>query len=193
MLRDVGYVLEKLDWMRAGRIWPNGPRYLWTDAFGVVLYISLYYELGEGRWVDEAERLVADVERVLGRPRGLRIGEAADRDGQSFHYLALDPEGGTPDIMARLSSPSFRLHVLDSDFLFGDLVRGVRFLLEYAKAESLAGRRRALHDRRVRSARVREDGPPHHARWYAQARAFGRSISENGGASCPTEVCATIL
>jgi hypothetical protein len=89
MLRDVGYVLKKLDWMRAERIWPNGLRYLWTDAFGVVLYVSLYRELGESRWVDEAERLVADVEGVLGRPRGLRIGEAADRDGQYFHYLAM--------------------------------------------------------------------------------------------------------
>src|SRR5688572_6050156 len=39
--------------------------------------------------MDEAERLVADVERVLGRSRGLRIGEAADRDGQYFHYLAM--------------------------------------------------------------------------------------------------------
>ena len=47
MLRDVGYVLEKLDWMRAERIWPNGLRYLWTDAFGMVLYVSLYRELGE--------------------------------------------------------------------------------------------------------------------------------------------------
>ena len=89
MLRDVGYVLEKLEWMRAERIWPNGLRYFRTDAFGVVLYVSLYRELGENRWLDEAERLVADVERVLGRPRGLRIGEAADRDGQYFHYLAM--------------------------------------------------------------------------------------------------------
>jgi hypothetical protein len=39
-------------------------------------------------WADEAERLVSDVERILGRSRGLRIGEAADRDGQ-FHYLAM--------------------------------------------------------------------------------------------------------
>src|SRR4051812_41449239 len=89
MLRDIGYVLEKLEWMRAERIWPNGPRYLWTDAFGVVLYVSLYRELDENRWLDEADRLVADVTRVLGRPRGLRIGEAADRDGQYFHYLAM--------------------------------------------------------------------------------------------------------
>src|SRR5439155_14743545 len=89
MLRDIGYVLEKLDWMRAERIWPNGLRYLWTDAFGVVLHVSLYCEFRESRWRDEAERLVTEVERVLGRPRGLRIGEAADRDGQYFHYLAM--------------------------------------------------------------------------------------------------------
>jgi len=75
--------------MRAERIWPNGVRYLWTDAFGVVLYISLSRELGERRWLEEAERLVAEIERVLGRPRALRIGEAADRDGQYFHYLAM--------------------------------------------------------------------------------------------------------
>jgi hypothetical protein len=89
MLRHVDYVLNKLAWMRTERIWPNGLRYLWTDAFGLVLYVSLYRELREERWLDEAERLVADVERVLGRPRGLRIGEAPDRDGQYFHYLAM--------------------------------------------------------------------------------------------------------
>jgi hypothetical protein len=89
MHRPVDYVLNKLAWMQTEQIWPNGLRYLWTDAFGLVLYVSLYYELREKRWLDEAERLVADVERVLGRPRGLRIGEAPDRDGQYFHYLAM--------------------------------------------------------------------------------------------------------
>jgi len=89
MVRDVGYVLEKLNWMQAERIWPNGLRYLWTDAFGVVLFVSLYRDLGEQRWLDQAEELVGDVERVLGRPRGIRIGEAPDRDGQYFHYLAM--------------------------------------------------------------------------------------------------------
>jgi len=54
MLHDAQYVLSKLDWMRAERIWPNGLRYLWTDAFGVVLLLSLYGELGEERWLDEA-------------------------------------------------------------------------------------------------------------------------------------------
>jgi len=89
MVHAVPYVLDKLDWMRAERIWPNGLRYLWTDAFGVLLYLSLYEETGEPRWLEEAERLVAEVERVLGRSRGLRIGEAPDRDGQYFHYLAM--------------------------------------------------------------------------------------------------------
>src|SRR5439155_7466266 len=89
MLSEIDYVLAKLDWMRAQRIWPNGLRYLWTDAFGLVLLVSLYRASGEQRWLDQAEDLVADVERVLGRPRGLRIGEAPDRDGQYFHYLAM--------------------------------------------------------------------------------------------------------
>lgn len=87
--RDIGYVLAKLDWMRSERIWPNGLRYLWTDAFGLVLYVSLFRETGEERWLDAARSLVGEVDRVLGRPRGYRIGEAPDRDGQYFHYLAM--------------------------------------------------------------------------------------------------------
>jgi len=86
---DLDYVLSKLDWMRAERIWPNGLRYLWTDAFGLVLYVSLFRETGEQRWLDAARDLVVDVDCVLGRPKGYRIGEAADRDGQYFHYLAM--------------------------------------------------------------------------------------------------------
>jgi len=89
MTATVERVLSKLDWMREQRIWPNGMRYLWTDAFGVVLLVSLHSELGRNEFLDEAERVVAEVERILGRPRGLRIGEAADRDGQYFHYLAM--------------------------------------------------------------------------------------------------------
>ena len=88
-LTDLGYVLDKLDWMRSMRIWPNGLRYLWTDAFGLVLLVSLHQELEDERYLDEAEGLVAEVNRVLGRPRGIRIGEVPDRDGQYFHYLAM--------------------------------------------------------------------------------------------------------
>jgi hypothetical protein len=88
-VKDFGYVLEKLEWMRANGIWPNGLRYLWTDAFGLVLLVSLYAELKEEHFLDEAEWLVTEVERVLGRTRGIRIGEEPDRDGQYFHYLAM--------------------------------------------------------------------------------------------------------
>ena len=65
----IEYVLEKLRWMRAERIWPNGLRYLWTDAFGVILLVSLYGALARVEFLDEAERVVAEVDRVLGRPR----------------------------------------------------------------------------------------------------------------------------
>jgi len=88
-LKDISYVIEKLDWMRSMRIWPNGSRYLWTDAFALVLLVSLYAELKDERFLSDAEWLVAEVERVLGRPRGIRIGEEPDRDGQYFHYLAM--------------------------------------------------------------------------------------------------------
>jgi len=88
-----------------------------------------------------------------------------------------------PSNAAHLVSPSYRLAALDQDFLLGDSMRGVRFLLEYAKAEE------ALRAWGVRStivvfgsARVRPDGPGWQPEWYAAARAFGRLASERGGA-----------
>jgi hypothetical protein len=86
---DVPAVLARLQWMRERRIWPNGLRYLWTDAFGVVLLVSLFRLLGEERYLDEAEWVLAAVDRILARRIGIRIGEAPDRDGQYFHYLAM--------------------------------------------------------------------------------------------------------
>jgi hypothetical protein len=88
-LRDIAAVQARLAWMRQARIWPNGLRYLWTDAFGVVLLVSLWHELRDERLLRECEWVVAEVERVLGRRRGIRIGEEPDRDGQYFHYLAM--------------------------------------------------------------------------------------------------------
>jgi len=64
-------------------------RYLWTDAFGVVLLTSLFEALKEAKYLDEALWVVAEVKRVLGRKRGIRIGEEPDRDGQYFHYLSM--------------------------------------------------------------------------------------------------------
>jgi hypothetical protein len=88
-LWDVASVQAKLAWMRKTHIWPNGRRYLWTDAFGVVLLTSLWKELRDEHYLHEAEWVVAEVERVLGRPRGIRIGEESGRDCESFHCLAM--------------------------------------------------------------------------------------------------------
>ncbi|CAN5421514.1 TIGR00730 family Rossman fold protein [soil metagenome] len=88
-----------------------------------------------------------------------------------------------PTNAAQLASPSYRLAALDQDFLLGDAMRGVRFQLEFEKAE------RALKTWGVRStivvfgsARVREDGPGSHSRWYDEARRFGTLASLQGGA-----------
>ena len=86
-------------------------------------------------------------------------------------------------LKARLDSPAYRLPALDQDFLLSDSMRGVRFLLEYAKAEEML---RAWSVRSTvvvfGSARVRADGPGRQAFWYEQARAFGRICSQYGGA-----------
>lgn len=88
-LAEFAHVESKLAWMEEHGIWPNGLRYLWTDAFGLVLYVSLYQFTGDSAWLDKAQHLVDEVYRILGRRRGLRIGEEADRDGQYFHYLIM--------------------------------------------------------------------------------------------------------
>ena len=88
-LQDINFVTRHLQWMEEQGIWPNGLRYLWTDAFGVVLLLSLYQHTGDGQYLRRAGWLVSEVYRVLGRHQGLRIGEAEDRDGQYFHYLAI--------------------------------------------------------------------------------------------------------
>lgn len=87
----------------------NG-RYLWTDAFAVCNFISLYRVTRDSRYLVLAERLVQVVHDVLGSTRdqtrrlpgaseqhplqgGLRIGKIAasgmDSDGQYYHYLTV--------------------------------------------------------------------------------------------------------
>jgi uncharacterized protein (TIGR00730 family) len=87
-----------------------------------------------------------------------------------------------------IATPSYRLAALDQDFLLGDSMRGVRFLLEFAKADE-ALRRQAIESTIVvfGSARVREDAPAPHGRWYAEARAFGALASRLGGACRPLD------
>lgn len=88
-----------------------------------------------------------------------------------------------PSNAAQMASSSYRLAALDQDFLLSEGMRGVRFLMEYEKAEE------ALKAWGVRStivvfgsARTSENGGADHARWYAEARQFGRIASERGGA-----------
>jgi uncharacterized protein (TIGR00730 family) len=93
-----------------------------------------------------------------------------------------------PSSAANLASPSYRIAALDQDFLLGDSMRGVRFMLEYAKAEE------KLRSWGVRStivvfgsARVRETGHGRHSFWYREARAFGAIVSQRGGALSPAD------
>jgi hypothetical protein len=82
------------------------------------------------------------------------------------------------DNSAQLASPSFRLPVMDQEFLLGDSTRGVRFLLEYAKAEEIL-RAWSIGSTIVVFGTARIDR--NHV-WYETARAFARIASENGGA-----------
>lgn len=93
------------------------------------------------------------------------------------------PPAQAPDNHAQLASPSYRLAAMDQDFLLGESMRGVRFLLEFAKADE-ALRRWGVRSTVVvfGSARTRRDGPPEQARWYEEARRLGRIVSERGGA-----------
>ncbi len=87
------------------------------------------------------------------------------------------------DSQKQTASPSYRLAALDQDFLLSDEQRGLRFMLEYEKAEQ------GLRAWGVRStvvvfgsARIRENGDDQHARWYNEARKFARICSLEGGA-----------
>ena len=93
---------------------------------------------------------------------------------------------------AQLASPSYRLAALDQDFLLGESMRGVRFLLEFAKADE------ALRAWGVRStivvfgsARVREDARG--ARRTGTQRPGASDASPRNAAerSTPRTACAT--
>lgn len=86
---------------------------------------------------------------------------------------------------AQLASSSYQLAAVDQDFLLGESMRGVRFLLEYEKADQALKAARIVSTIVVfGSARIHEDGPGKQAHWYAEARKFGGLASERGGALC---------
>jgi uncharacterized protein (TIGR00730 family) len=98
-----------------------------------------------------------------------------------------------PDNSPQKNAPAYRLAALDTDFMLGDSMRGVRFQLEYAKAEEQL---RAWGVRSTivvfGSARIsagpdgndshRPNGNGRKTRWYQEARRFGTLASQRGGA-----------
>jgi uncharacterized protein (TIGR00730 family) len=85
-----------------------------------------------------------------------------------------------PSNTLQMANPAYRLPAMDQDFLLGDSTRGIRFQLEYQKAEDNL---RALKiDSTVvvfGSARVREGEANG---WYDHAREFAKICSLEGGA-----------
>ncbi len=85
-----------------------------------------------------------------------------------------------PSNLPQMKSAAYRLPAMDIEFLLGDTTRGIRFQLEYQKAEENL-RTWGVETTVVvfGSARVKPgaaDG------WYDGARAFSRLCSEKGGA-----------
>jgi uncharacterized protein (TIGR00730 family) len=92
--------------------------------------------------------------------------------------MTMAPRKPTNDTPKRKLPPSYKLPALDPEFLLGDSMRGVRFMLEYAKAEEML-RKAGIRSTIVvfGSARVQPGSS-----LYEQARVFGRIASERGGA-----------
>lgn len=112
-----------------------------------------------------------------------------------------------PDNTAQKASSAYRMAALDTEFLLGDSTRGLRFMLEYQKAEErlrawgirttivVFGSARVLHrgsdDPAAATAPLPPGAEPRagaaSARWYDEAREFGRIASERGGALRPID------
>jgi uncharacterized protein (TIGR00730 family) len=96
-----------------------------------------------------------------------------------------------PSNKPQMAAPAYRLPALDPDFVLGDSTRGIRFQLEYQKAEE------HLRDWGVEStivvfgsARVPENDPHN---WYNGAREFARICSEEGGAKHKTKPLYNVI
>ncbi|MFM7734615.1 MAG: hypothetical protein ACKPBU_01355 [Alphaproteobacteria bacterium] len=88
-LDPVSPALLRLAELEEQGAWPNGPRHLGIDAIGLLVLVGLARAQGDAAWLDRAEALVKEVDRVLRRRRGYRAGEGPLRDVQSFRELSL--------------------------------------------------------------------------------------------------------
>lgn len=119
----------------------------------------------------------------------------------------LKPDPAKPDNSQQRHAPSYRLPVQDTDFLANrEELRGLRFALEYSKADlvlqdwgvrstvivfgsaripspELAATRIAAAQGTAGKARAEKLGA--WSRYYQEARAFARLVSEEGGALKP--------
>ena len=91
-----------------------------------------------------------------------------------------------PDNDLQKLSPAYRLPASDPDFILSDSMQGVRFLLEFAKADERLrswGVRTTIvvfGSARIREANGDARGAPaaaSMARWYDEARRFGRIVN----------------
>jgi uncharacterized protein (TIGR00730 family) len=96
-----------------------------------------------------------------------------------------------PSNKPQMSAGAFRLPALDQDFVLGDSTRGIRFQLEYQKAEEYL-RKWGVESTVVAfgSARVKEGDE---SGWYESARAFARIASEAGGAKHKTKPLHNVI
>jgi uncharacterized protein (TIGR00730 family) len=92
---------------------------------------------------------------------------------------------------AQMDAAAYRLASIDHDFLLGDTTRGIRFQLEYQKAEEHL-RNWGIESTVVvfGSARVKEgDG----SGWYEGARGFAKLCSLKGGAKLKTKPLYNVI
>jgi len=96
-----------------------------------------------------------------------------------------------PSNKPQMAAAAFRLPALDPDFILGDSTRGVRFQLEYQKAEEDL-RKWGVESTVVvfGSARVK-DGDSNG--WYKGAQEFARICSEEGGAKYKTKPLYNVI
>jgi uncharacterized protein (TIGR00730 family) len=85
-----------------------------------------------------------------------------------------------PSNKPQMAAPAYRLPAADPDFILGDSTRGIRFQLEYQKAEEYL-RAWGVETTVVvfGSARVK---PGEGTGWYEGAQSFAKLCSERGGA-----------
>jgi uncharacterized protein (TIGR00730 family) len=91
-----------------------------------------------------------------------------------------------PENVSQKESSSYRLAELDPDFLLGESMRGIRFFLEFAKAEERL-RTWGIRSTIVVFGSARPLAGERAGRWYAQARRFGQIVSQRGGAMAPVD------